>query len=265
MARLWIIALGISLGILVGQAASAEVTVLQEASLDNNFEARVLIESEIKKGDFDVFSKAIDNAFAACNRFCAPNAWCKDTCKDKVSLLVDLDSPGGDVIEAMQIGRLIRKEFLTTRVMPGHECVSACVFILQAGVIRIPALGSHVEVHRPKFDPIYFADLKPDQARTTYNRMVEDLRKYFVGEMGGSDEAFRLIMTTPSDQLRALSFTELKELGLNGQDPSYEEYSEALMIKKYGQSRWSFIKACIAPSGNLPECEKKAYERFPDK
>ena len=114
-----------------------------------------------------------------------------------MSLWVTLNSPGGDVIEALRIGRLIRQKFMYTRVTSEAECASACVFVLQAGVLRVAAVGASVGVHRPKFDAMYFANLIPEQGRATYNTMVMDLRKYFIGEMGGSSTAFRLMMTTP--------------------------------------------------------------------
>lgn len=253
-----------AIGLIVGSvhhASAAEITVTQDPL--NDFSRKILIRSEIKKGDFDAFTKATDSALSACNRLCGSSPNCKDLCRSKVSIWVDLDSSGGDVMEALRIGRLIHQDFMYTRVLPGRQCASACVFILQAGVIRVPALGSHVAVHRPKFDAAYFADLTPDQARTTYNNMVGELRKYFISEMNGSDEAFRLMVTTPSDQVRVLTFAELRDLGLNGEDASYEEYSEALNIKKYGTVRWPLIKDCVGPSGDLAGCEKKAYELFP--
>src|SRR5215472_10853235 len=53
---------------------------------------------------------------------------------------VELDSAGGDVFAAMQIGTIIRKDWLWTAVPdepPAKGCLSACVLVLAAGAVRI--------------------------------------------------------------------------------------------------------------------------------
>ena len=50
---------------------------------------------------------------------------------------VILNSPGGAIYSAKQIGKLIRGNHLSTWVMPHDECSSACVLILQAGVCKM--------------------------------------------------------------------------------------------------------------------------------
>jgi hypothetical protein len=83
---------------------------------------------------------------------------------------VELNSPGGDVSEAMQIGRLLRQRFMYTFVLADHECASACVLILMAGVGRMPMPSSRVGLHRSTFDPAYFASLTPEQGRGKVQR-----------------------------------------------------------------------------------------------
>lgn len=72
-------------------------------------------------------------------------------------------------------------------------------------------------------------------------------------------------MSTPSDELRTLTVAELEEFGLRGQDPAWEEYLDAQMVKQYGPIRWPLIKRCIGPSGDIDGCVKKAYEQYPHK
>jgi hypothetical protein len=138
----------------------ADVTEVHEYNEDGRY--TILIHSEIKKGDFEAFADLT-----------------KTVGNDR-QIWVKLNSPGGDVVEAMRIGRLIRERFMFTGIMPERECASACVFILMAGVFRLAGPTAHVGIHRPKFDPVYFAGLTPDQARATYDSMVRDLRKYFL-------------------------------------------------------------------------------------
>jgi hypothetical protein len=56
-----------------------------------------------------------------------------------------LDSPGGNVAEAMKLGRIIRNRQIGTFVPGDSACASACVLLLAAGVHR-GALGP-VEIH----------------------------------------------------------------------------------------------------------------------
>jgi hypothetical protein len=39
--------------------------------------------------------------------------------------------------------------------------------------------------------------------------MVADLRKYFVDQMGDSEEIFRLMLSTPSNEIRYLNSNEM--------------------------------------------------------
>jgi hypothetical protein len=158
-------------------------------------------------------------------------------------MLVSLDSRGGDVMEALAIGREVRARFMYTQILNGEQCSSACVFILIAGVDRHAEFGK-IGLHRPAFDPEYFANLSPSEARDRYNSVVETLQRYYVEEMGGSPEAFRLIMSTPSRSARYLSTKEIFDLNLTGQDPADGEYNDASLVQLYGRERWPVIDAC---------------------
>jgi hypothetical protein len=245
----------ILLVILLSQSASANVALLQDGSDKNVILGAILIHSEIKKGDFAAFLKVADRL--------------SETLRDRADpvpfILVKLDSPGGDVAEAMQIGRLIRQRFMNTMVDEQQECASACILILMAGVARMPQPSAHIGLHRPRFDPAYFADLAPEEAHAKYNALVEDLRKYFIDEMGGNEDVFRLMLSTPSDHVRFLSFGEMQKFGLFGTDPAWDEYSEAQSTKRFGARRWQFIKQCVQSSGGGRSCVQKAYEQYPDK
>jgi len=48
-----------------------------------------------------------------------------------------LDSPGGDLAEALQMGRMLRRAGLVTRVPAGAACVGACAEAFLGGVARI--------------------------------------------------------------------------------------------------------------------------------
>src|SRR5690348_3816092 len=58
-----------------------------------------------------------------------------------------VDSPGGDVVAAMQAGRILRRELAHTVVAIDSICASACVFMYLGGVYRT-SFGK-IGLHRP--------------------------------------------------------------------------------------------------------------------
>jgi hypothetical protein len=65
-------------------------------------------------------------------------------------LHVSIDSGGGSVSEALKIGRFLRSQDASVLLWKGDQCLSSCVFILMAGVMReTRAVDAIVGVHRP--------------------------------------------------------------------------------------------------------------------
>jgi hypothetical protein len=60
---------------------------------------------------------------------------------------VQFNSPGGLLEEGMNIGRLIRKNSLATRIVSGTFCMSACNFAFMGGVVRTVEPGAKFGVH----------------------------------------------------------------------------------------------------------------------
>jgi hypothetical protein len=247
----------------MGQSTSAHANVLiagrcSHTSQGTTTSSELLIHGEIRKGDATTFATLADEL--AKDTRCAMAG----TALNPVPFIfVKLDSQGGNIIEALAIGREIRRRFMVTGVVPNMECDSACVFVLMAGVNRIG--GGKIGLHRPAFDPAFFADLSPTAARNRYNTLVEQLRQYYVDEMGGSTEAFRIIMTTPSTSIRYLSQGEMLAFGIVGEDPAWAEYNEAQFIQRYGRERWAVIAACLKNSRDFARCEAEAYRLYPDR
>ena len=84
------------------------------------FPFRVSIEGRIVKGDADKLLTVI-----------------RTQKRDSLPLTqIELDSPGGDVAEAIKIAETIKDLYLETRVKSAKSCASACVFIWLVGVPR---------------------------------------------------------------------------------------------------------------------------------
>jgi hypothetical protein len=97
------------------QAMAAEIK--EDRSLARPpFDSVVTATGEIVKGDSDKFDAVV--AAAAHHP------------------LVELNSPGGDLMEGFAIGETIRLHHLATYVIPNSECSSTCAFVWLAGAPR---------------------------------------------------------------------------------------------------------------------------------
>ncbi len=165
-------------------------------------------------------------------------------------ITIELDSPGGDVVEALDIGRIIYRNFLMTLVRPGRECVSACVFVLMAGAVHTPADGARIGLHRPLL--VSWSHIGAEEAHARYNGLMAYLREYFQ-QLGVDDAAFEMMMRTDSDGMRYFSPAEMDRLHLRGEDPAWE---------KFYHSTWAAANAPAGPmeakqvAATLPEMPK---------
>jgi hypothetical protein len=68
------------------------------------------------------------------------------------TLPVAFHSPGGAVKEALAIGRMLRERDMTTVILPGMACVSACPYMLAGGVERKVSRDGAVGLHQHYYD-----------------------------------------------------------------------------------------------------------------
>lgn len=170
-----------------------------------------------------------------------------------------LDSRGGDVIAAIRIGRLLRKHAAWVWVDKGAECASACVFILAGGVDRNIATGARVLLHRPYFDPRFFAELSVTDAQNLYRKLT-DMSKEYLKDMGMPDALFERMLRVPSQKADLLSTRELESLRLEGSDPAFEEWNRANMQKSWGDDRLRQIEGfteCLNSGTAQRVCEDR--------
>jgi hypothetical protein len=164
---------------------------------------------------------------------------------------IDLISPGGDLTEAMKIGRLVRSHFIETeapkffknlvggsflgngvngdRACEGPDCVcaSACFFVWAAGVDRE---GTAVGLHRPSFRSDY--DGTAADAELQYARAVKEARDY-LEEMEVPTGYVDLLMRTKSKEIVVLGALHDGEGSLDdivGYPPSIDEWLDTYCI-----------------------------------
>jgi hypothetical protein len=150
------------------------------AEIKSDIHGDTVLEGKIESGDFNKLQS-----------FLFPNHSFPNS-----SPQIYLASPGGDLTEAMKIGRLVRSLKLETRIPGKYEpdfmaspgfprrynlsdvktnymCVSACFFVFVAGVKRFvdsPSGDAILGVHRPYLSESDLQALSSDQAITSANR-----------------------------------------------------------------------------------------------
>lgn len=67
---------------------------------------------------------------------------------DRFARTVFLDSPGGDLAEALKIAHLLEKSHAATHVVREARCYSACFILWMSGVSRNVSAGATLGVHR---------------------------------------------------------------------------------------------------------------------
>jgi hypothetical protein len=165
----------------------------------------LLLQGEIVPGDY---YRLID--FAISNHVDLPN------------YEVILSSPGGDVTEALKIGRLFKALYVTALVGPTFgPCVSACFIIFASATQRISWSGL-IGIHRPYVNPERMLTLTPGVAEALETHALLDAENY-LHQLRVPNHLVDTMFANSSTEVHWLSAEELQyELG--ERPPWYEEF-----------------------------------------
>lgn len=122
-----------------------------------------------------------------------------------------LSSPGGSVEDALAIGRQVREAGMTVAVGAGDICLSACPYILAAGVERAAHTDATVGVHQH-----YFGEntlLPAFLAVENIQRGQGEVMDYLDG-MGVDVRLMGPALLTPSDEIYVLMPEEMVRYAL---------------------------------------------------
>lgn len=144
------------------------------------------------------------------------------------SPLVTLNSHGGSIYAAMDIGRNLRKIRATAILGQIRECSSACVFVL-AGATQRMVYGS-VGIHRP-YNPST-ERVSMEEAQREYTQLMR-LSKSYLTEMNLPQELYEAMVRTPPEELRLLDQKELTNFGLNKTDPVAQDFYDSASAKHF--------------------------------
>lgn len=194
---------------------------------------------------------------------------------------VYIDSLGGDVRAAMEIGRIVRRREMGVNVIPETSCASACVLVFAAGVDRdiyespgkavtfamlypaktrpsLPsgAIGIHrVYIGETPQQPVTLAEVKQRTDQT-----VAALRSY-LQEMNVSVRVADDMMAVPPQNIRWLTASEQEDYGLIAIDPVWQETQDLNEARKLGISPVEYMKRkenasriCYGASGAPAGC-----------
>ncbi len=183
-----------------GQALSCKIYVHRDPDGPVLKTIDIWMRGEIVKGDFEKYARLL----AASGPY--------------VQTLT-VNSQGGDVLEAIKIGRLTKR--LLIEVVVDEKCWSACVFIfagsrqpfpfmvgggekLVGGLKRMPP--PEIGVHIPTFDDVYFSGLNLEETQNLYDRLFADVAAY-LREMRTPERVISLMWATPSNKLAFVRLT----------------------------------------------------------
>jgi hypothetical protein len=236
----------------------------------------IYIEGEITDGDAAAFNAVIENEKSEFQKkFGKP--------PQNVVWIVRPVSNGGSVLEAMEIGRIIRANGIWVLTnAPGQTCASACVLLFAPSVYKLPGEGS-IGIHRPTFPSQVFAGLPQREALRRYRELAEQVRQY-LAEMDVHPMLFEDMMAIGSDDVKWLSLDRLVSYGLAGPTAAYAEWQHARdvedrkeLVMRFGEAKVRqhesakeasirFATQCADQRGMaaVKACVAEADRRFPD-
>ena len=228
---------------------------------------RVVLEGEIKTGDYDKLRNLIDpNSPVKVGVGGVGGDWYVDTYRE-----IYLASPGGNVAEAMKIGRLLRALRWET-IVPGvitnpnikpekifkdnqlkntkanYMCASACFFIFVAGLYRdedVYSLADNrviLSIHRPYLTDSDLRSMTGSQAITSGNQIRFVVENY-LKEMGVSMKYADLMFSIPKDEIQWIDSGNFAA-DFKGTMTELKDWFDALCDKRTGVEKvlWESIK-----------------------
>lgn len=144
--------------------------------------------------------------------------------------VLDLDSAGGLVEDAIRAGDFIAASRWTIWVREESICHSACVFLLSAGDVR--RIAGQVGIHRL---------IRMSSTATTRAELNAELRlvhgrvRDYLERNGSSVDVADLMMAVPNRSLRMLSDDELLRYGLDGVNPAQDDLDRLRLQRECGE------------------------------
>jgi hypothetical protein len=182
--------------------------------------------------------------------------------------ILDLDSSGGLIGEAIEAGDIIGESGWTIWVREDSICHSSCVLVLAAGDNRL--IAGKVGIHR-------MVRLNSEAtSRAELNQELQEVAvqvRQYLARNGAAFAIVDLMMTVPNRSLRLLTDEELDLFGLDGRNAVEDDLQRIQLARKCGESfvrrKDAFFRAfdseCKAPDAPVEDmgaCGMALRERF---
>lgn len=144
--------------------------------------------------------------------------------------VLDIDSAGGQVEEAIRVGDQIAESRWSIWVRDGSLCHSACVLVLAAGDTR--SIAGKVGIHRL---------MRLKSTATTRAELNDELRditqqlRDYLSRNGVAAHLADRMMTIPARNLLLLNTAELRQYGLSGTNAAQEDLDRIRVARKCGE------------------------------
>ncbi|KIQ97701.1 hypothetical protein [Lysobacter sp. A03] len=182
--------------------------------------------------------------------------------------ILDIDSTGGQIEEAIRSGDMIGASRWTIWVREGAVCHSSCVLVLAAGDMRM--IAGKVGIHR--MIRISSKATSRAELQEELQAVHADVREY-LQRNGVAFAIADLMMTVPNRSLRLLTAQEMDLYGLEGRNAAEDDLQRIELTRRCGadfvQRKDAFFRAfdreCQVPSedvGSMGDCGLQLRKRF---
>ena len=170
-------------------------------------------------------------------------------CGEIPSSVLLMSSEGGDLGEAMKIGRLFRQGSIRIHLIGLQDCASACFFILVGSPDR--QIDGSISLHRPYYERSYFSGLELDEAERRYAEL-QDLARAYLFEMDVPNHIIERMFAIPSGEVERLSVDDIDRF-IDGRTPAYGEWLAAKCGRVSREERRDYWQAVVRSQEGFSE------------
>ena len=124
-----------------------------------------------------------------------------------------LNSPGGNIAEALKITEAIKGQHVGTMVASHSQCSSACFLIFAAGEHKVASNRSFIGVHS-----LTTIDVGEDDSAKS---STIDVARYCSTELKIPPDIIGKMVSTPASSISKLSIADLTEMGVHVSDDGH--------------------------------------------
>lgn len=122
----------------------------------------------------------------------------------------ELDSPGGNIKEAMKIATLLKKIYPFVYV--NNTCASSCLLLWLSGSQRHIGENGKIGIHRPTFSKEYYEATTLEETKDDYEKVSIEF-KNFVLDQGLPLSIYEKLIATNSQSILFLNANDIALIG----------------------------------------------------